>query len=273
MFALDSDSAGFNATKRSAEIALEIRMDVKVAVLPKGEDPASLVAKDPNLWKHALKTGKHVIDFYTETLLAKNLDRRVLVREIKNFVLPSVLQVQGKTEQGHFVKMISEKTGIKEDAIWDDLKSLTREKMNPNGESLRKEMPALVPRLKGIESRIIGVINWLETKKENDKADSIRRTLVSVLGPDPARQAEESLAGEKDRLIFEAEQYYENSARFDEDIQELFINLEEEKLKDLLGKKMIELHKAELMKDSEGAKIFLSECQDISNKLAAIRKK
>ena len=49
MFALDSDSARFNATKRSAEIALEIGMDVKVAVLPKGEDPASLVAKDQNL--------------------------------------------------------------------------------------------------------------------------------------------------------------------------------------------------------------------------------
>ena len=41
--------------------------------------------------------------------------------------------------------------------------------MNPNGESLRKEMPALVPRLKGIESRIIGVINWLETKKKMTK--------------------------------------------------------------------------------------------------------
>lgn len=273
MFALDSDSAGFNATKRTAEIALEIGMDVKVAVLPKGEDPASLVAKDPSLWKQALKTGKHIIDFYTENLLGKNLDRRVLAREIKSSVLPSVLQVQSKTEQGHFVKMISEKSGIKEDALWDDLKVLTKEMKVPQAQIIAKEMPALVSRLKGIESRLFGVLFWLESKKDEPKIKKVRDKLNEVLGPDPARTAEQALAGEKDRLIFEAEQYYENSARFSEDVGELFINLEEEKLKDELGKAMTELHKAELMKDGEKAKTFLSECQAITNKLAAIRKR
>ena len=126
MFAFDSDSAGFNATKRSAELAMRIGMEVKVAVLPPGEDPASLVAKNPNLWKQALKNGKHIIDFYADNLLARKLDPRVLSREIKSAVLPFVLHVESKTEQAHFIKSIAEKSGLKEDALWDDFKTLLK---------------------------------------------------------------------------------------------------------------------------------------------------
>ncbi|HLP44247.1 MAG TPA: DNA primase [Candidatus Nanoarchaeia archaeon] len=273
MFALDSDSAGFNATKRTAEIALGIGMEVKVAVLPKGEDPASLVAKDPNLWKQALRNGKHIIDFYTDNLLAKNLDRRVLAREIKSAVLPSILQVQSKTEQAHFLKMIAEKSGIKEDALWDDVKAIARDTKIAPAQTATKDMPALVPRLKGIEGRILGVMFWLEAKKETEQAEKIRKKFGEILGADPARISEENAAGEKDKLIFEAEQYYENSNRFKTDLEELFINLEEEKLKAELSRSMVELHKAELTKDSEKAEKYLTECQHITSKLAAIRKR
>ncbi len=275
MFALDSDSAGFNATKRTAEIALEIGMDVKVAVLPKGEDPASLVAKDANLWKQSLKNNQEFVQFLISTIVNKKLPQRELIREIRFTVFGPILATSSKTARDKFIKDITEKTGIREEVLRDDLESTARElqKGNSMDKVISKEIVGLTSRLKGIESRIVGVMYWLESKKNTENFEKIRQKLDAVLGPEPARKAVESLAGEKEKLIFEAEQYYENSSRFENDIQELFINLEEEKLKDQLGRKMIELHKAELMKDSEGAKVFLSECQDISNKLAAIRKR
>lgn len=287
MFAFDSDSAGFNATKRSAELALQIGMEVKVAVLPAGDDPASLVAKNPNLWKQALKTGKHIIDFYTDTMLARNLDRRVLSREIKASVLPFVLNVESKTEQAHFIKGIAEKTGLKENALWDDVRSLG----GSAGSSAKPEAAKFnagssagtgaggppgkvsLSRLESIERRVIGLIHWQESKKDRVKmVESIRKKLREVVGEDEAKNLEETLAPEKETLIFQAEQYYEQSTKLEGDIKELFVNLEDEKLKDDLSKRMTELQKAETEKDTAKIEELLKECQRISSRLSALHK-
>lgn len=287
MFAFDSDSAGFNATRKSAELALRIGMEVKVAVLPAGEDPASLVAKNPELWKKALKEGKHIIDFYADSLLAKNPDRRVLAREIKASVLPFVLEVESATEQAHFIKSLGEKAGLKEDALWADLKALQQIRKAAGGAPASASAypaPAVgttadkikigsQSRLQGIERRVIGAILWQESKKNQTSAEAIRKRFREVSGAEPARMLEDAISGEKEKLIFEAEQYYEHSARFESDLEELFINLEEEMLKEDLGNKMAELHKAETGQDSGRAKEILTECNRITLRLAELRKK
>jgi len=52
----DGDKAGINATKRAGKIALSLGMDVKVALLPEGIDPADLISKNgPEDWKLAVK--------------------------------------------------------------------------------------------------------------------------------------------------------------------------------------------------------------------------
>lgn len=274
MFAFDSDSAGFNATRKSAELALRIGMEVKVASMPTGEDPASMIAKNPNLWKLALKDGKHIIDFYTDSLLYKNHDRRTLSREIKSAVLPFVLNVLSKTEQAHFVKSIAEKTGLKEEAVWEDLKIINQSAKSSLGDDSKgaQETP-LTTRRQGIERRILAVIMWQEGKKDQQPiVASIKKRFVEIVGEANAQEIESALVSEKEKLIFEAEQYYEQSAKFDSDIEELFINLEEELLKEELGRTMTELHRAEV--DKEGAKIenLLNQCQKLTSKLASLRK-
>jgi DNA primase len=293
MFAFDSDSAGFNATKKSAELALRIGMEVKVAVLPAGDDPASLVAKNPELWKQALKAGKHIIDFYADSLIAKNSDRRVLAREIKASVLPFVLEVESSTEQAHFVKSLAEKAGLKEDAVWTDLKALQKSRTTigqavtggnsgagaggsfgaNEGASDKKFPVALASRRQAIERRIIGVMVWQESKKNNAAAEAVRKRFVEIAGEEGAAMLEAAVAEEKDKLIFEAEQYYEQSPKFENDLKELFINLEEEMLKDELGSRMLELHRAEVEQNSEKIKEILTDCNRITLKLAELKKK
>jgi hypothetical protein len=245
------------------------------------------VAKNPNLWKQALKAGKHIIDFYTDTLLARNLDRRVLSREIKASVLPFVLNVESKTEQAHFIKGIAEKTGLKENALWDDVRSLG----GSAGGSTKSEVGKFgaagiagaaaggppgkvsIPRLESIERRVIGLIHWQESKKDRVKmVESIRKKFREIVGEDGAKNLEETLASEKETLIFQAEQYYEQSTKLEGDIKELFVNLEDEKLKDDLSKRMTELQKAETEKDTAKIEELLKECQRISSRLSALHK-
>lgn len=298
MFAFDSDSAGFNATKRSAELALQIGMEVKVAVLPPGDDPASLVAKNPNLWKQALKNGKHIIDFYTDSLIARKLNPRVLSREIKASVLPFVLSVESKTEQAHFVKTISEKSGLKEDALWDDVKSLAKSggtgpgkypsaSQNSGASGSRGAYAggsssagdkATLTRRQGIERKIFGIIFWKESKKD-PSVDAIRERYGEIAPDTGLDTLEAELAGEKDKLIFEAEQYYEQSEQGangslpEAELNELFQNLEEEVLKEEFVRKRNEIKQAESEGKHEEAQKFLKQCQEITDRLTALRKK
>lgn len=278
MFAFDSDSAGFEATRRSAELALKLGMEVKVVSLPAGEDPASLVAKNPELWRKAIKDSRHMVDFYVDSLIASSKNERALSREIRNMVLPLILRIESTTEQAHFVRSISEKTGFRENAIWDDLKRISKnEASDGSGQDKRSDGPTEdvpVTRRSGIERRILGVIFWQGSVSQSIVSVSdLEERFAKIVGPEKFSQIKLLAAEDRDKLIFEAEQYYEHGSRFEQDLEELFINLEEEILKEKLGKQMVELHKAELMKDHKRAEEFLIECQTINAKLAALRKR
>lgn len=286
MFAFDADSAGFNATKRSAELALQLGMEVKIVSLPQGEDPASLVLKNPNHWRQALKESKHIIEFYADSLLGRKVDRRLLSRELKASVLPFVLLVESSTEQAHYVKSIAEKTGLKEEAIWDDLKAIQKVQSGqasasasasqygqsgpPKTELKINGLP--VSRRQGIEKRIFGIIYWQQSKAP-ERAEKVRKKFTEIAGAEMVATLEKEFEPVRDKLIFEAEQYYDHSNRFETDLEEIFINLEEEILKDELGKQMSELHQAEKSKDNSKIQEFLALCQKITSRLAALRKK
>lgn len=285
MFAFDGDSAGFLATERSAHLALSLGMEVKVAPLPKGEDPASLILKDPKIWRQTLSNSKHIIDFYTDSLISSVSDKRSLSRQVKEKVLPFVLMVQSAIERAHFVKNISEKTGIKEEAIWDDLKSMPAPKIGESmparagdlsgkGAALAPDFAA-TPRFpdQRIARSALGFLFWQESvKKPAIKKGEIRKRLAEILGKEKLKDLEESLEEEKEKLIFEAEQYYRESAP-EQQIKELLLRLEEEGLRDELAETIISLEKAEQEKKSALSKSFLLKCHEIGKKLAALKQK
>ena len=277
MFAFDGDSAGFIATERSAHLALSLGMEVKVAGLPKGDDPSSLIQKDPKAWSHVISKSKHIIDFYTDSLVGSGIDSRNIGKKIKEKVLPFVLFVESSMERSHFVKNISEKTGIKEEAIWDDLKSLPkpsvgRESASSNSAHINSAAP---PKNKySVPRSIIGIIFWQrEIKKPSVNISDLSKRLKESLGEERVSDLEKEFEPEKEKLIFEAEQYYKESEILDKHIEELFLRLEEDKLKEELGKVILALKKAEEAKDTVQAGIHLKHCQDLSGKLAELKQK
>lgn len=64
VLALDSDKAGIAAVKRAADIMLARGMDVKVAYMPDGEDPADMIVKDASEFKHAMAKQHTSLSFY-----------------------------------------------------------------------------------------------------------------------------------------------------------------------------------------------------------------
>ncbi len=273
VLAFDADGAGFSAANKSAQLALSLGMEVKVALLPKGSDPAEMLRERPSEWSHALKNSMHIIDFYLQTLVDKKLDARVMGKEIQHSVLPYINMLDSAIEQAHFVSRVAHATGINEASVWEDLKKLAR--ATPNATTTpasgvqyeRQASPTF--RKYALEKRALGVKLWQESVAHPTvNPASIVERLTAIVGEEDVRELYTVTENETSELIFEAEAYYGTSADLVQDVDELLGNLEEERLKDRFAKAMAALHAAERDKDGPRVEKLLAECQELSRKIA-----
>jgi len=266
----DGDSAGFSASNRSSQLALSLGMELKLAVMPEGKDPADLAKEDPEKLKTALKNSKHIIDFYTDTLLARDIPARELGKEILKNVLPYVAELPSTIEQSHFIKSIAQKTFIKEEALWDDLKRIRGN--NPIIPSKIGESPP-GKRVEAIERKVVGIIMWQKegkSSREDMDIEDIERRANKIFGKrvEELRKKHEK---EKDSLLFETESYYSGKTDLIKDIEYLLLGLEEEYLKIEFTEAMTSLQKAEQKKDGKDIEKYLGECQRISQRINEVK--
>jgi DNA primase len=278
VMAFDADGAGFSAVNKSAQLALSLGMEVKVALLPKDSDPADLIKKDIDTWKNVLKNTMHIIDFYMQSLLSQNLDERKLYKEIQTKVLPYIKMLESSMERSHFVSKIAERVNVKEEALWEDLKKIEHgSSVNsvsaPTSEPVhRQSNPSF--RKNTIEKKILGIKMWQESLSEPKiKVDELIYRLESVLGKEIVAQLSLEFEPNKNELIFEVEAYYDMRDDISSEIEELFKNLEEERLKEEFVQTMSELGKAEKNKDLSRVEEMLVKCQEISKKIAELSKR
>jgi len=272
IMAYDGDSAGFSASNRSSQIALSIGMDLKIAQMPEGKDPADLAKDDVETLKNCIKNSKHIIDFYVDSLIAKGYPERKMGQEIEKNVLPYVSLLTSSIEQSHFIKSIAQKTFIKEEALWEEAR-----KKDKNVEVLysdKKNSSVLVNRIDMVEKKVIGILMWQKLKTNKDiEVDDTERKIKQILGD---RMEDlwghfEREGGGKEELLFEIESYYDGKTDLGKDIKYLTLALEEEYLKKDFGEIMSKLREAEIAKNKEQIAEYLKECQEISQKINKIK--
>lgn len=275
ILAFDSDDAGFKASGRNAKIALSLGMDVKVAKMPEGDDPAEIILRDKEEWKNIIKNSKHIIDFLLETLLQKNLPPRSLGKEIETLVLPYVAALRSAIDQGHFISKIGREAGIKEEALWTELKKVSAiEPTSSVGQQGNQSPLAKPDRKHAIEKKILGIIYWQEGKeKPIILLDSLRKQFETIVGEKMFHELLESSVPIKNNLIFEAERSFEFSSDLSRELGELLLNLEEEELHEKLADQMQKLYAAERAKSESEILLILKKCQELSGRIAELRVK
>jgi DNA primase len=276
VLAFDADLAGLHASNRAATIALSLGMDVKIAAIPDGVDPADLIGKlGTDAWREAIKHSTHVIEFLLHKTLQSSKDERAVGREIKEKILPYVNVLESSIEKMHFIKKISDATAIPESALKDDLKKVGEESKRENvavGETPIAEAQKF--RKDYILRRLLGIIFWQKTQKTSEKqaldVDVITKELAEVLNIDGTVLLEQN-KNDKEDLIFEAEIFYGEEADIEKDVGELLRNLKEESLKEELLRKMQELHFTEEKNEKEKALLILKEINELNNKIQNIK--
>lgn len=278
VLAFDADKAGFNATNRAGRIALSLGMDVKVAKMPEGVDPADLISgvgddRGPEAWKEAVKNSKHIIEFMLHrVILLSSGDMRKAGREIKDKILPYVDALDSSIEQSHFLKKISDVSGIPVPALQEDLKNVAQELKVE-----KQEIQVIIKkrddtyRKDAILKKLLGIILWQRTLTE--QTVNVEQVLqeISLIIRSSVEVILNQFEAVKEDLIFEAEVFYGKKEELDKDMKEMLYNLKEEYLKEELTIKMKELSGAEESKDYERSTALLRECKVISDKIQEIK--
>ena len=274
VLAFDADKAGFNASTRAGKIALSLGMDVKVVSMPDGVDPADLISKSgTEAWRTSIRNSKHIIEFLLNKVLESNKgDDRKAGREIREKVLPYVNVIESSIEKAHFIKKISDSSGIAEDALKEDLAKIESESRNEKEEIEKAQVEeSKIFKKDYIERRLLGIILW--QKSVNNKKIDVEKTtkeLAEIFG----KKEEELFEKVKDNIedvIFESEVFYGTGVDLKKDTEELLLNLKEEGLKENLFSKMQELRRAEMEKDFEKSKIILQEINEINKIIQNIK--
>jgi len=119
----DPDDAGRMAALKSFPLFLNEGVTARVLVLPQGEDPDSYIhARGPDAFMGLLEGATPIFDFYLAQALAhmdKGVDGKI---KVLNEVLPIFSELDEGATRFLYVKQFSERTGIDEGIVWEELR-------------------------------------------------------------------------------------------------------------------------------------------------------
>lgn len=139
---LDSDDAGQNAALRSGDTLTEAGLQVRVARLPTGDDPDSMIRRDGAAAFIAMIDGAApFLEFKIDTLLRreKNQDDAAIMRTARA-AMASVALVPSDVQRDQWIKRASSRLGIRPDILASELRSASR-----RGPRAPDEEPAETP--------------------------------------------------------------------------------------------------------------------------------
>lgn len=275
VLAFDSDNAGVASSGKSAVSALASGMDVKVAHLNQGEDPADVINKDKEEWKGAIRDAKHIVEFSLNVLLDTIKDKRKLLLKASQTVLPYIAKIPNKIDQEHFMSIFAGKLGLSENVVREELS-----KVPDDTEGQVEEYNSTTVKLKeksnkkdSIKDKIAGILIWQKSlEKSAIDIKKVEKELERIIGKEKSLHLMEK-QDNIEELLFEVERMHENDEKLDEEMDELLCNLEQEYIKENMNKLLGELRLVE-MKDGEDKKIdeLTKEYKKLSDTLSNISK-
>jgi len=282
LMSFDSDEAGESATRRSIDLALEAGFEVQIIGL-KAKDPADVVQDNPAVWKRAVEEAQEAIAFFLARALER-FDARSVEgkRAISKAILPLVAKVSHEIEKSHWVSRVAGALGVKEEAVWEDLKKI-RVLPIPNtqtgaarGDVSAPEPAAAKTRLEMLEGRLLGLhllgpLPALASINEDVFSLPLHRSIFTsitgVMGGSKAMLAvlPEEAQTLANRLLFEAE--LTGMENYDAEAALCIAEIARERTKARLETLALEIRRTETAGDARATSALVSEFSELSRRL------
>ncbi len=124
VLSLDADKAGIAAVKRAADLMLPRGIDLKVANIIGGKDPADLIKEDVQKFRKIIGSAKPVVEYFLDILEAEKKDDRTFKLRVREEILPLLIKISNHIDQEHFENVIAERLQTTKDAIHFEVERL-----------------------------------------------------------------------------------------------------------------------------------------------------
>ncbi len=238
LLALDTDAAGVEATKKAIDALQETKLELRVVEVPSGKDPDELIREDPKKWRSAVKESVIAYSFLIEVALREHQaatpeGKRAIMEEMA----PVLSKVRHAVELEHYVRVLSEKLNVKEEAIHADIARYKRQqtfggKTNTSAER-EKQKPAKTAtatasappsapssRRANLESYLFYLLFQSQPKTQLDKVEKLLELDLVIPG---AKQLLAAMLGQLKRQ--KALNLEKLNAKLPEDLQQLLFDL------------------------------------------------
>jgi DNA primase len=217
-------------------IALSLDMQVKIAVLPEGKDPADIIMDNIDAWKEIIKTSVNIVSFHIDRICKSTNDTRIRGKQIRDVVFPFLTMVLSSIERSAYISEISRKTGLPESSIIEDFEKyektqgLTRDKKEVD--EIKENIAT--SRRNILEKKFTSILFWGEQTEDTPKElDDLVNLFKEKIGLETFEKIKKQYEPWKDTLVIEAEMWY--GSKIDttlRDLKEIILNLEEEILQE-----------------------------------------
>ncbi|MBM3272354.1 DNA primase [Candidatus Kaiserbacteria bacterium] len=270
VIALDADEAGMKAAGRAARAALAYGLNVKVARLPEGLDPADLILKEgKDSWSAAIRDAKDIVTFLLDVLRERLPQQDRFRRAVETVVLPFLADVQSPIAREQYVRTIAHQLGVSESAVTEALRNMPRA---PDAEAPSFRAPAAARPLEPAKERLrqaIGILLWQESLET--PALSVRefeQALKDAAGDEDFAALRGLPAAEAEVLRFKVEALYADTARLRVDATLLVSSLLRDRLSRELAEATEALREAERRGDDVAIAAQTAVCTLLTNRIA-----
>jgi DNA primase len=280
VFAFDSDTAGNAATVRALEEALSMGFNVKIVDLGGAKDPDELIKKGIGIWKKAVDSAPHYVEYFYNYLF-KNYDPDSVdgKRRITKELAPLIYRISDTVTKAHFVRKLSMGINIQEQTIWDLINKINLPKVQ-----VKQDKPVVKKERKTIlEEHLLGLIlnvgasDVLAEYAPADFDEANREVFRAVAAK--AKFKAEALKKDFPHLITQLDLLsFAAAVEIQEqrlDVKVELLKVEQELRKLVLKRKMealsSQMAEAERLKDQERLKVLGTEFAVLSGKMAQIK--
>lgn len=163
---LDTDDAGFEATKRSLAPLEKNGLSIDVLVL-KEKDPDEQLKKDPVVFKKAVKNSQSVYDFLISKTLSLNDPKTAdSKRKITNEILPLLSQIENEVVKEHHLRTLAERINTSFESLLREIEKIEKNKKDLPASSVNQALQGKKPRREILEEFFLALFLQSENPKE-----------------------------------------------------------------------------------------------------------
>ena len=120
----DADQAGVKATLRALDLFLTEGVRARVLSMPEGHDPDTFVRETgADRFRKEIKSARPLMEFFiNEALKGKNAEEIQGKLKVVDEVFPYIERLPTRIEQGHYLKIVSERIGVNEELLFKEMR-------------------------------------------------------------------------------------------------------------------------------------------------------